>query len=417
MNRKLIVLVALVVFAMMLSLSAFGQEIAPRRRSTATPTATAPAPAETTTDTAETTTDPEATPAETGPSTEAIDQRLTALENAAKQFIVTKEKDLLVEAIAQLNARDKAQQEEIANLTKDGKILLWQILILLIGLFALTIRVLFFNRNRHDDDKETTTNTTTRIVTMITVGFLGLGLVSQSAQAACTIKSVGGTGLIVMSQAAAPVSINVAGCDVKEIEGGITSVVFTDVATKGGVVTAKVTAAASNENGPMGFTLVLADGNRVDSPDPVYFLVMTPEGGTNFKASLAAKATAQAAQATANATAKRISALDAKVKSLPTKAEITNIVDSRVKTLPTRAEVQATVNPVDARVRELEKFATAQAEEMEMLREAIDTTALGVQRLAETKKGILRRPLNSKVAKAMAEIRSTLAPLPVEEGQ
>lgn len=418
--KNLIVLVV-VVFAMMFANLATAQEITPRGFEDE-PAATATAPVETTTtDTAEESTE-EATPAETGPDFASLENRLTALETAAGRFVLSNEHLLLVDEVARLKASNKAQEKAITELYSND---LWNrrgviILIIVDLIFIAFILILAFARRKKNNEEGNDDHgnyeevpRTGRTVTTLLVGLLTLAFATQSADASCVITSIGNGAVIVKEQASAPISIGVTGCtDVKSIQLAAVGVTVTDVAQQGNVVTGKVTANANAQEGPAIFKIGMADGSKAVSPNSIFFLVLNPaQAGINK--------TANSAHATANATAKKVTALEAKIKSVPTKAQVEAIVDNKVKAFPSRADVQSAINPVDAKVRELEKTIQFQAEQIEILRQAGELTVVAVEKLAETKvkKGFWgKKPLNSSVAKAASEIRTSLA-LPVEEGQ
>lgn len=260
------------------------------------------------------------------------------------------------------------------------------------------------HRDNNDDDHEDDhmNNDSRHTATMVIIGLLGLGamFMSPSANAACTVRSVGGNGVIVKEQAAAPATLNISNCEVKAIEAGADGVVFSDVVTKGGTVTAKVTATKNAEGGPMGFTLTLADGSKVESPDAVYFLVLDP-------------ATAQVREdvfASNAKTSAEVKALETKVKAMPTKAEVQALVDTKVdaklQSAPTKGQVEA----LEAKVRDLEQAVASLHAEAAMNAEITAFLLDGQEALATSgvKKSLWgrKRPLNPEIAEATRRVRA-----------
>ncbi len=398
------------VLVLVFALAAFGQEVEPRgfdTPTTATETTATAAPATTeTTAEAVPAVSAEPTPAPAAPANEAYpidneqDQRLAALENQPR--VDTKKLD---EILAQLQNDVKQPQKST---------LPWYVWVLLLVLFVGEIALLSgkapkakpeprritpepepdhdFDRGRRGPGPGTTA---------ALVALLGIGMIAHNASAECKISAISNGSVIVKEQKPADFALQLSGCDkeVKTIVAAASGITFTDISPAKGKVTAKVVADKSAETGPTLIKVTFADNSEVISNNSVFALILDPATATVRKDAIAAKAEATNAR-------KEVKKLEAKVEK----------VAQDVATRPTTAQVQATVNPLETRIVQLEaalasvKAAQMQtAERVALLSRAAELLAEGQATIANKRLGWFRRPLNPSVAESADNVRQAVA--------
>jgi len=273
--------------------------------------------------------------------------------------------------------------------------------------------------------------TATKIAPTFILFALGLGLASTveasqapapAAKAAdtCTIRAitVKDGGVVVKEQDPTAISITVRNCtEVKSVSvaTGATDIVFTDVAQKGNVVTAKVAATATALTGPTAIKVVLEDGTEVESPDSTYVLVLDLATAVVRKDTVATAATLRKEVAVAS---KALKALEERVN--------TRFVHAGTATAEAEAKAAAATAKATAlgtRVDELEALLKATAAAANTNAENITVLADGQAKLARMtatlagtkvkKSGFLgfggMKPLDPAIALAAAEIEAVAA--------